>query len=218
MPPQLFLDPRDRTTAGVYHFGGPIPLRVRRFGLYANIGNWLPGDLVLVSPLQPDFTQSLIIAGHTDGGYQQKDARWHHAAIYVGDGDICEAMPVGVRHTSMDIYIDGRHFIRVRRDLDLEMDQRWRIALRALTKLKTPYSIASIFDLFWLSRVGFNSVSNAVRPKRGAYICSQLYADAYSPITGKVLQNPRSGEITPAFLSSTDQLQDVPVHWLQLEA
>jgi len=54
-----------------------------------------------------------------------------------------------------------------------------------------------------------------LRPKQRAWICSELYSEAYGPVTGQILQNPKSGEITPAFLSSTTLLKDVELHWLK---
>jgi len=217
MPPiQQFLDPDRQETRGKYVSNSPILPKTRRFGLYPNIDEWLPGDLLLVSQVQRGWTHRLIYEGQIAGGYASEDARWGHAAIYLGDGEICEAMPAGIQHRSVEHYVDGQWLIRVRRDQTLTMDQRWRIAVRGLTKLRTAYGFGSLLRLAPALMNSFNTVSYALRPRQTAFICSELYANAYSPITGKVLQNRRSGEITPAFLSSTPLLEDVELYWLKI--
>jgi hypothetical protein len=53
MPPiQQFLDPDRQETRGEYVSSSPILPKTRRFGLYPNIDEWLPGDLLLVGQVQ----------------------------------------------------------------------------------------------------------------------------------------------------------------------
>lgn len=216
MLPQLALDPRDKSTKGVYESELPIRLKTRKLGIYPNTQEWLPADLLLVSQINRSWTQNFIVNGQLQGGYPEKDARWGHVAIYLGDNEICEAMPSGVRHLSIEEYVDGNHLLRLRRDTALSEEQRWRIAIRALTRLRTGYAFGRAFELAGLLVRGFNNLQFALRRNKSTCICSELYANAYSPISGKVLQNSKSGEITPAFLSSTTQLEDVSIYWRAL--
>jgi len=217
---QCYLDPRrteDITEEWIPP--GPIPGKVRQFGFYPNVDDWLPGDLILVSNIQPNWTHHVIERVQRLGGYSENDARWHHAAVYLGsNGEICEADVGGVIHSSINRYNTGRHLIRVRRDPDIESDKRWRIAIRSLTKLKQGYAYGYLIHLLFLARSGFDKLNFKFNelPKK-TKICSQLYKDAYTPITNKMLENPQSGEITPAFLSFTRQLQDVSVTWKKIQ-
>ena len=97
---QCYLDPRrteDITEEWIPP--GPIPGKVRQFGFYPNVDDWLPGDLILVSNIQPNWTHHVIERVQKLGGYSENDARWHHAAVYLGsNGEICEADVGGVIH------------------------------------------------------------------------------------------------------------------------
>jgi hypothetical protein len=49
--------------------------------------------------------------------------------------------------------------------------------------------------------------------KRKSVICSRLYADAFSAVTGRLLSTEVNAAITPATLSLSKAMQDVPLHW-----
>jgi len=51
---------------------------------------------------------------------------------------------------------------------------------------------------------------------RGSVICSKLNSDAYSAAMGKALWNAINQEVTPAFLSQTILLSDIPLKWLKI--
>lgn len=216
---QLFLDPRSDPDPEAEELipPGPIPEEVRKFGRFPDLVQFLPGDLVLVSNLRPTKNHHVIEWVQRKGGYSQEDARWHHAAVYLGNGDICEADLDGVGCRAIYRYVKGHHLIRVRRDSDLTSDERWKIAIRSLTRLRQAYAFSYLPELLWMSLSGFwkQPEKPGQLPKR-AKICSQLYVDAYSPVTQRVLVNTASGEITPAFLSSTDRLVDIPIRWLKI--
>lgn len=217
---QNYLDPRLTQNVSLEWIPpGPIPEKVRKFGFYPNVDDWLPGDLILVSNIEPNWTHGVIEGVQKLGGYSEEDARWHHAAVYLGsNGEICEADIGGVIHSSINRYSTGCHLIRVRRDPDINNDERWQIAIRSLTKLKQGYAYGHLIHIFFLARAGFHKLNVRFNePPKRAKICSQLYKDAYTPITGKMLENPQSGEITPAFLSLTNQLKDVIVSWKRIQ-
>jgi len=133
--PQLTLNPLDAQPSGMtWQPAGPLPIEVRRFGLFPNVDDWLPGDLVLVSHVQPDWIQRQIMEAQGRCGYAPDDAQWQHSAVYMGDAYVCEAGTSGVRYEKIANYV-GSHKIRVRRDFSLTPDDRWRLAIQAVVRL-----------------------------------------------------------------------------------
>ena len=91
---QKFLDPRNipRGCQNCLHVPATLPLAVRELGHLPDLAQLLPGDLILFSPLEPTFIQKQIQKAQTIGGYHPDNARWTHAAVYLGSQfDICEA-------------------------------------------------------------------------------------------------------------------------------
>ena len=211
---QKVLDPRESGASGTWTPPGQLPPWVRQFGRFPNIDSWQPGDLLLVSATRPPFASRAVISAQQSGGYRTEDARWHHAAVYIGGRiGLCEATLRGVGSGPIYPYI-GKHLLRVRRDPALSREEGWEIAVSALTRLRSSYSFGSIVRHTLQAGSGFwKPSSHAHYSRTRSVICSQLYADAYSMVTGKVLFNPANGEVSPAFLSSTGNLVDVDLCW-----
>lgn len=215
--PQIVLDPTVLPVSSTPHPDPPTKIlkRVRKFGFLPNTQNWLPGDLILVSAIDPGFIPKSIIKVQSTF-YAADHARWHHAAVYISDNMICEALRGGVQHISIiDKYIDT-HKIRVRRDVDpsLSLDQRYKIAIEALIRLKYKYSTQSIAKLFYQSKCNAR-----LQPKdfsKATTICSQLFADAYGAVTGKTIDKNINIPVTPAALSANSDLTDVNIIWHKL--
>ena len=116
MSGQKILNPADQHTTGQWSPSGPIPPPLRQFGRFPNVRDWFPGDLLLFSAVHPNWISKSIIRGQENGGYAAEDARWHHVAVYLGDGiSICEATSTGVHHAPIYPYL-GEYLLRVRRD------------------------------------------------------------------------------------------------------
>jgi hypothetical protein len=208
------LDPHKIEPQGTWIPSGPIPESIRKFGHVPNISQWLPGDLILLRALKPGYISKQIIGHQKRGGYHDSHAVWHHSAVFLGGEDICHAQASGVRCEPIYRYV-GSHYIRVRRDVDLSIEKRYQIALNAATKLRSGYNFGEILYLAFLARKGFwTSDDHLAQPSRNL-ICSQLYSRAYMSATEKLLHT-KSGELTPAFLSSTNHLQDIPVCWQKI--
>lgn len=214
--PQQVLDPdfSKIIANGVWQASGPIPIHLRNFKHFPNIGDWLPGDLLLVSAVHPGWISRNIIKAQTRGGYTAEDARWHHAAMYIGDANVCEAIGRGVQLTPIFDYV-GSHYLRVRRDNSLTNDDRYRLVVKALARLRNSYSRGGVLKLFLKSFSGYwkNSGSPVTPFGVRAVMCSQLYAEAYAMATSKLVVNIAFTEVTPAALSETLQLTDVALHW-----
>lgn len=211
---QLLLDPQNVVAKSNWKPSGPIPAKVRKFGYFPNIDDWLPGDLLLISATKPPWISRQIISAQARGGYSMDDARWHHAAMYIGDANICEAIGSGVHLAPIFDYI-GTHYLRLRRDVTLSEKDRFRLAVKALARLRNSYSQWSILKLYARSFPGFWHDSSDAVSFFGvnAVICSQLYADAYAMATSKLIASVPSVQVTPAALSETTQLTDVALHW-----
>ncbi len=212
---QIALDPRHAKSNGTnWRPVEQLPSKVREFALFPNIEDWLPGDLVLAAQVKPDWIHRQIAEAQLRSGFAAEDARWQHAAVYMGDGFLSEAGTSGVRYASISNYV-GEHLIRVRRDPSLNGDERWRLAIQAVVRLGERYGFRRVFSIYR------NSFSKSWRLALGAQfykksrsvICSQLYADAFSVVTGRLLWPYVNTPITPATLSLTQVLSDVQLHW-----
>ena len=183
------------------------------------------GDLLLFSP-NPRCTAGtankfpfLIEAiQRTTYGYCYDDARWHHAAIYIGNGQMIEALyDRGVVANPLADRFPN-HLLRVRRtllDSDLQSSVGDSIAEAVTSALGKSYNIQALF-----------SVPDDAQP---AFVCSSLFADALELSLDRVafgksfyekallaeakLLRTRSNIPFPAFLSETARLQDIAVHW-----
>ncbi len=206
---QKVLDPQQLETSGVWKATRPLPHKVREFGKYPNIDNWKPGDLILLEALELPLISRAIQRTQNKGGYSLEHARWHHAAIYMGNEYICEATFFGVKYRTLDHYISS-HRMLVRRNNRLSDKECWLIAINALSKLKSVYSFRAIVGIYLKSIWGFWREGNSLS-KPGAVICSELYAKSYSMATNRIVTNAIPA--IPADLSCTNQLGDVDVCW-----
>jgi hypothetical protein len=130
---------------------------------------------------------------------------------------VCEATLEGVRTVPLFPYI-GNHLIRVRRDPQLSGEQRYRLAMKAVLRLKMSYSVGQIVRLYFQSFQGFwnPSFKGIGTFGIGAVICSELYSNAYSMVTSRIVHDPTLSLATPAALSSTTVLADLQTRWLKI--
>jgi hypothetical protein len=226
--PIPFLDPNNIVSSG-NHPSPPHKLSssIRTFGYLPDTKSWRPGDLILISEIDPDLISRTIINVQNKLGFLHHHSQWHHAAIYLGDDYLCEATIKGVRHFPIYKYV-GSHLIKIRRDSSLDLNDSYRIAIQGLLRLRYRYSLPSIFRLFWQSNILQSKIWQSKRnflksnfePRKlssRATICSQLYADAFGSITQKTLDADFTLPMTPAALSASHMLFDLPdPTWLKL--
>ena len=213
MEAQFVLNTGDAPGDEIWSPDGPIPPALRNFGKYPNVSDWLPGDLLLVSHNAPNWIARQIVAAQERGGYGTRDAQWQHAAVYMGESTLLEATRLGVRYGSVYDYV-GKYALRVRRDRSLTGNERWRIAMQAGFRLRKSYDFSAIAGLLRLSLSGFWKAAKPIGSlPHQSVICSQLYADAYTSVTGFVLAPPL---VTPAALSSCQRLEDIRCRWLKI--
>lgn len=179
---------------------------------------WEPGDLLLFSAVEMNGVQRAIVKAQERLGYAEEDAKWHHAAVYVGDRTLCEAtFPRGVRYQRIsDIFLESR--IRIRRNPQLNVRERYGIAIRALMRLTRPYAFWFVLGSWLRSQNSpFTAVfSRELRAKGNAFICSELYHEAYMAVTSQLLLADPDRDVIPAHLSVCQELDDIPAAWGKL--
>jgi hypothetical protein len=221
---QLELHP-DRPATGRAAALRAMPAATRAFGKLVNSSALAPGDLMLSRELRPERISQLISTVQERGGYHIDDARWTHAAMYVGDGaSLVEAtfdsVQAGgdVRLTSLDEYCQGNYAVRFRRSRFISDGQLgWRVCVRALSRLKKEYDFVTAARM-WFDVVirggGFYDDERKFSLSK-AVICSTLYADSYNEATRRVLGEV-SGVCVPAWLSVSDEFDDIQPEWLSI--
>lgn len=213
---QQFLNPDNKTTVGEWKPDRRMRKRIReKFGRFPNFDEWRPGDLLLFhDPRKFSLVSRLIVWAQQDG-YDLEHARWHHAAVYVGDGFVCEANMIGgVRRRPLHAYV-GRHWIRVRRDSRLSELDGYKLAIRAMTRLGQRYDFGAILLLMGQLIGGFWKRPTLALNFKGA-ICSRLYELAYFAVARRILYDTDGMPIIPAELSFTNELVDVGVNWRRI--
>lgn len=213
----LYLNPRKLQTNSVVNPRNTlIDKSVRAFGFLPNIGELKPGDLLLFCSLKEKYLSKLIQSTQ-QSGHALIDSCWSHAAVYTGDEfTVCDSriekniFNSGVKVRNIFPYI-GNHLIRVRRP-NLERDDQWRMVVNAMADIGARYSFLSAFKIFLQ---GLKAKENTSSSR----ICSQLYAEAYLKTTAVMIANYRQrNAITPASLSSSLKLTDVPVTWSRIDS
>ena len=210
------LDPATPATSGcVWTPTAELHAKVRAFGKYPNIADWLPGDILLVSATDPDWIARIIINIQTQQ-YGAVHGRWQHAAIYMGNGFVAEATTHGVTYSPIEKYV-GEYFLNVRRNPALTADQRWLVAIEAGVRLRTAYGFSDILSIY---RSSFPMLRRQLRPKvmvqANAVICSQLCQEAHATVTSQLLVPFASSPAVPAALDQTTKLVDVALYWCSI--
>ena len=214
--PQAELDPQQPIVPLGERSILALPAHVRRFGYVPDLTGCLPGDLILFRSHHPNITGRTIAAAQLAGGINAEHSRWTHAAIFLSDDFVVEASPItGVAQRTLYADIPDK-ILRIRRQPALTEIERYRVALRALRMLGARYSYGAAISTGWYLLNGLWS-EPSITSLGPAVICSNVFSDAYSDVTRKLLSGcPIDFPVTPAHLSATPDLQDIQVGWLKL--
>lgn len=120
-----------------------------------NLGVLQPGDIILCRGC----------AGWLEDTFGNIVGYWHHAAMYIGNGQMVEAWKNGVRVVSVDMVRNADEVAVYRVSTSSSIKQKainW-----ALTKVGLPY------DYQWLTYIGGKEVYGS------SYYCSELIWAAY---------------------------------------
>jgi hypothetical protein len=216
MPPQIIIDPSNCGDPDSTISINVLPPSARRFGFVPDVTFLQPGDLILSYSRSFDLTGNLIVRAQSQAGFTEEHSRWTHAAVFLYEDFIVEAVPeAGVISRTLYEDIPGS-VLRVRRRPNLDVVERYQIALCALRKQGMRYSRVAALRAGWRAS---NGLWNATwYPWVGrAIICSNILSDAFVEITRSSLRGcPVAEAVFPAHLSATDDLDDVTVPWLRL--
>ena len=128
---------------------------------------------------------SSVIKFGTSGGYS-------HAMVYVGKGNVVEAVANGVVHRSIKLATSDAKYAHAFRLKGMTGDKAAKIAAYAISKVGGSYSFGGVFGgsglvsvVAWptqpwlhLARWGANKVKEGVGSTR-TYFCSELVEDAF---------------------------------------
>jgi hypothetical protein len=202
-----------------------------------NLRAWQPGDIVLFSPRTTSFDllgQAIqFIQGYVLG-QPPDDARWVHAAVYLGDGVCVESVRKAISNSRRGgVLIDlgsleerlRSQYVRVRRlkprhggSPAIGKD----IAMRALDRTALPYpnaysmALTLSVELQQLVSLAPQAFFKLIRSTHagGAKHCSMLCGDALNDASGIDLFAGKPGRPNlPYVLSQTTFLEDVDVRW-----
>jgi hypothetical protein len=221
--PQIVIDPRSIPDAACGTVSiTPIPPKARSFGFVPDLRRCEAGDLILSHSISPGFAERQIVRAQTQAGLSADDSRWTHAAVFLYQDFVLEAVPCkGV--ITRSLYSDiPDNVLRVRRRPNLDDEEEeyrikgYKIALCAQRMLGTRYDISAALSLGWRST--FKRMWNRDwRPSfKAAVICSQVVYDAHAEITRHFLNNcPMRDDVMPAHLSATGDL-GISIPWVRL--
>jgi len=203
---QKVIDPRNRGSTAATIAINPIPLpdETRKYGFVPDLSVCKAGDLILSYSVSSDYLERLIIKSQLAAGLDPEDAKWTHAAVFLYQDFIIEAVPssgVGTRTLYSDI---PDSVLRVRRKPGLSEEQRYKIALCAQRMLGSRYDMRGAFSIGWRAiRYGLWD-RHWDPPMRKVVICSKVFFDAHAEITRSLLADcPISDPVMPAHLSAT---------------
>ena len=193
-----------------------LPLSAITLGRVPDVTRCLPGDLILSQHTRPSRTSRIVSRMQSHVGFQEDHRQWTHAAIFLYDDFIVEAVPTsGVRTRTIYENISTTKLL-VRRAPQLSDTDRYKIALRALRMIGSQYSLFSIIGWGLAKVTGIISDERLPRV-RSTIICSNVFFYAYAEITRNFLAGcPIDNRVLPAHLSATPDLEDVEVGWLTL--
>lgn len=193
-----------------------LPDYVREAGYFLNMECLKIGDFFLTTPINPTGI-TLAIREAQSEGHDSHHSNWTHVAIYIGDGLSCEATLKGV--IIKDIY-DHLKFskIKIIRCSKLTDHQRYLCAIKALQRLRKPYSYGEIVSQ---KLEGFKAAFSRIKTGafkqslNGAFTCSGLAYDVFL----EAAQSPPFPDLVrpaPADFSAAATFKPVPISWLRL--
>src|SRR5258708_37363179 len=136
--PQITIDPRSRGDVSESVSLTPVPQVARDYGFLPDLRHCRAGDLILSHSVSTSWLDKQITHAQTQAGCSAADSCWTHAAMFLYEDFILEAVPrKGV--ITRTLYEDiPNSVLRVRRRPDLEVEERYKIALYPQNMLGTP--------------------------------------------------------------------------------
>lgn len=173
-----------------------------------NFSQWLAGDIVLVGAA-PNLIGHVLRAGQafTTRTSLLDDANyWTHAALYVGKGQLVEAVfPDGVIESSIWRYCENRSVLVRRLDAPFTLNDGVVAAQKAKTLVGNPYSWQEVMRSVLIP---------GTEPDPQRFYCSTFVGFTINASTGFSLYGAREHlPLHPSTLARHPDLMDVHVEW-----
>jgi hypothetical protein len=194
-------------------FPSGVPSAVRRHGRVLDPSFLEPGDLILVAQTTPNWLQQRIQRTQAQL-YPWDHAQWHHALVSGGGTEVCEAILTGVVPCQFWKYMAGKHQFKVRRIKNAPSETRTKVAYYAATMARTSYGFSAIFPI--RSAINDNDPWKRSIFRSSGVVCSQLYFEACMR-AGILLASMPPDRVSPAHLSASKEMDDVPLRWIELK-
>ena len=194
----------------------PLPDYVRRAGYFLNTENLKIGDLILTTPIK-DNSISRLIKKSQAKEYELKHSVWTHIAIYVGDGNTCEATRKGVVVKNIYDHLEVSS-IKIIRLKGITEHQRYVCAIKALQRLSKPYNYREIAGFAvdrLVSSFKVRKESGFKQLLSGSYTCSGMIYEVFL----EVLRTPPFDHATrpsPADFSASNKFELFTPTWFRL--
>lgn len=207
------LDPKFAPAAvAVFESTAMLPKDLRKLGAAPDFSSLLPSDVILYSSIADQKSSREITEAQSQ--FSEFHRKWTHAALYLGQNRIIEAIPFGGAKLSNIFAEVASHRMRVRRMPGLDESARFQIALEAATQLGAGYNWLGLVPL---SRRLKNPRNWKVPSYSKSKYCSQLCENAYLFGSNKSLVGKYIGEdLSPAHISASTALEDIEVIWKRI--
>jgi hypothetical protein len=129
--------------------------------------------------------------------------------------EVCEALLTGVVASQYWDYMTGEHEFKVRRIKNATPELRTKVAYHAATATRRSYGFGSILSI--KSTLDHRDPWKPSIFRSRGVICSQLFFEACMK-AGILLASIPPDRVSPAHLSASIQMDDVPLHWLELKS
>jgi len=170
------------------------------------------GDLLLFRSSTPSVVRNLICKWQASQEFDEFEASWHHAAIYLGIGfAVVEATGRGVRVNSLRDKLHQDILVR-RHRFDGRQGKSILDAALAVW-LGARYDFRKMLRMFLRGQY-VGQWREEEKQKQNAVICSELFERSYALASRETLLDTKERIACPAYLCKTDKLQDVEVGWV----
>jgi hypothetical protein len=197
-----------------------------KFGYVPDIERLVPGDLFLSS--RTTLVSKAIAAAQSQTA--PSSSEWTHAAVYLGDWMLIEAVPFGqVRKVHLRSYLPDHKMLFRRANAFDEMEDAELQIIGTEIALEAALHVSNhryaYFKALGIAHPFFEWIDkrlNSIFPNRKDTedICSSLYAKCVLEKAKIALIDEEalfaSETITPAQLAETDKMHDIDIGWLEV--
>lgn len=171
------------------------------------------GDLLLLRMMTPGRIQNGIIRGQSKV-WPINDSQWTHAAIIKPYYEIMEMTMSGIKLRPLWFYDPNRWVLRIRRLKARGPSQRATILHWAFEN-SLLYKTYDFLGIWRLKRIKLpNDLFKPTKPLIKGCICSAFFARSVAPLGIDLGQGIDYRLVTPAQLSHSNLLDDVPLSWV----